>query len=320
MNPPFLPEPEIGPIPAAPPASRWKTLVLWAVLILLFVGIWQFLTPSDKNHDGATHVRKPAVVEAKPCEESSGVGWANVVAIVFPTALVIFLLKRHTRATLVSAQFYATQERGTEALARRRFGEAAQAFRDTLPAFAKQPAARAVILHNVADALLHDGKLDEALAAYAEMERARQFPYGGSIRVQLAARAAFIHALKGDIPTAKTWTEDLRRRLAKSAEERRFQGANLALAEATILCREGAHVEAVKYLDERWLDIRFNMTADTFRTVEIVRAFAEAQAGTRGANVVAERLVRIEPVTKGELAFLGVAWPEMQAFLAAHDL
>ena len=38
-------------------------------------------------------------------------------------------------------------------------------------------------------------------------------PFGGSIRVQLAARAAFIHALQGDIPTAKTWAEELRRRL-----------------------------------------------------------------------------------------------------------
>jgi hypothetical protein len=53
------------------------------------------------------------------------------------------------------------------------------------------------------------------------------------------------------------------------------------------------------------------------RLVEVVRAFAEAQGGLRASNAVAERLVRIEPVVKGELAFLGVAWPEMKAFLGA---
>jgi hypothetical protein len=52
----------------------------------------------------------------------------------------------------------------------------------------------------------------------------------------------------------------------------------------------------------------------------LVRAFAEAQGGVRASNTVAERLVRVEPVVQGELAFLGLEWPEMQAFLGAHGM
>ncbi len=55
----------------------------------------------------------------------------------------------------------------------------------------------------------------------------------------------------------------------------------------------------MKLLDGRWLELRYALNADTMRTVEVVRAFAEAQAGVRAANVVGERLVRIEPITKG---------------------
>ena len=76
MNQPFLPEPENAPVPAATQKKNGvRTLLLWVALIVMFLGVWQFLTPNDKNHDGATHERTPAVAEAKPCKEDSGIPW-----------------------------------------------------------------------------------------------------------------------------------------------------------------------------------------------------------------------------------------------------
>lgn len=97
----------------------------------------------------------------------------------------------------------------------------------------------------------------------------------------------------------------------------------LRLADAVVACRSGAPADAVKLLDDAWLELRFSFVANWMRVAEVIRAYAEAaesRGDVRGHNVVAARLVRIEPVVGDELAFLGRKWPEMHAFLAAHGL
>jgi hypothetical protein len=138
--------------------------------------------------------------------------------------------------------------------------------------------------------------------------------------MRIATQAALVHALRGDIPVAERWLQDARTRLAKNKDDRIGHAAHLCLAESILAARKGDYEGAAAQLDARWLELRYAFTADFFRVAEVVRSFAETQRGVRASNVAAERLIRIEPVQKGEFEFLGVAWPEMQLFLAAHDV
>lgn len=94
----------------------------------------------------------------------------------------------------------------------------------------------------------------------------------------------------------------------------------LRLAEAVVACRRGAPKEAIALLEDVWLELRFSFIADWMRVAEIIRAFAESQGDVREQNVIAGRIMRVEPVIGDELAFLRRKWPEMHAFLAAHGL
>lgn len=307
---PFLPEPEV--VAAPPKKNTKKTLALWVLLILLFLALWQFLSPSN---DGGSSAHRVARAAPPPAEPSSL--WTSLVPTVLPIALVVFLFILFVRAYRQNDAFNVAQEPGRLALAHKRFGEAIELFRATLPLFAKQPGYRAVATLNVAEALLKAARLDEALATCAEIERSRTMLLGSGVRTRLATVTALLYTLKGDVPLAERWAGEARVRIAKNKDDRIGHAAWLCLVEATLACRKGDAPGAVRLLDERWLELRYALAADAMRTVEIVRAFAEAGGGVRASNSVAERLVRVEPVVKGEFAWLGVAWPEMNAFLAA---
>lgn len=310
MSAPFLPEPETATAP--PKKSAKRILLLWVMLIVMFLAIWQFLTPAERT--------APGVHEAVAPVAETSLFWSSTWMAFAPfgfVALVLFLFLRAYRQNL---RFNIAQEPGRMALAHRRFHEAVELFRKTVPQFAKQPAYRASAVLNIAESQLKAGSLEDALASCAEIERSRTLVFNSNIRARIATLTAFVFALKGDLPAAERWAADARNRIAKNHEYRIGHAGELCLAEATIACRRGDHAEAVKLLDTRWLELRYAITADAMRIVEVVRAFAEAQGGVRASNAAGERLVRIEPVVKGELAFLGVGWPEMQTFLGAHGL
>lgn len=313
MSAPFLPEPEwVAPVKAP---RRTLTIVLWVVLIVMFLTIWQFLTPAERPASAPPYVEPVA-----DCTTA----WTASPFMFLPFAIaagVSFFFVVFFRAYRQAIDFQITQEPGRFALAQRRFDEAIDLFRATLPKFAKRPPYGPMVLLNLAESQLKAGRLDDALASCAQIERSRTLLGGTGVRVRLASLTALLYALKGhDLPLAIHWAGHARSRIAKNREDRLALSAQLVLAEATIAARSGDHQGAVKLLDGRWLELRYALNADTMRTVEVVRAFAEAQAGVRAANVVGERLVRIEPITKGEFAFLGVEWPEMKTFMAAHGL
>jgi hypothetical protein len=313
MSLPFLPEPEA--VVVAPPkkGNTKKTLALWVILILVFLAIWQFLSPAP--HEGQT---SHAMAETPASTSFSW--WGTAVITVFPIAFVILMFSWFMRAYRQNSEFAHSQEPGRLAMAQRRFAEAEGAFRGTLPRFDKQPAYRAVVVVNLATAQLHAGRFDDAIASCAEVERARTLLFGSGIRTRIATLTALVYGLRGDVVTGERWTTDARARIAKNDEDRIGHAANLCIAEAVIACRKGDHAGAVATLEKSWNELRYSLTADAMRIAEVVRAFAEAHSGIRASNTVAERLVRVEPVAPGELAFLGVEWPEMKAFLGAHGI
>ena len=311
MIPPFLPEPEVVPATSVRRGNSARTLILWVVLIIIFLTIWQFLQPAD------TH--QAAMPSDGPCLESSSARmWG--FGMLLPMVVVMIATVRFLRRFRQNDTFTLVQEPGRLAMAQAHFSEAAEKFRATLPAFAKQPTYRTLATMNVAEALLRAGDFDGALTACAEIERQRTMLLGSGPRTYLAVVTAFLYALRGDLTLAETWTENARARIARNREERMGSAARLCMAEAVVAARKGDPTGAIAILDKSWDELRFVLTADTLRVVEVIRAFAEAQGGLRESNTMAERLVRIEPVRRGEFAFLGAEWPEMKAYLAAHGL
>jgi len=305
---PFLPEPS-PESPAPSPQKSSRAIVLWVALIVMFLTIWQLLTP----------VEHPTSV-TEGTSTGSDPSWTSALAAVVPIAIVVVVLLVFFRAYRHDGTFNLTQEPGKLALARHRYGEAIHLFRKTLPRFAKQPAYQAVNLLNIGHAQLCSGAYDDALASYADVERMKTLLFSSNVRIFAAVELALAYALKGDLDTAERWLAVARKRLVKTNDDRVNVGARLRLVEAIVLCRRGDHAGAIALLERHWLELRYTLSANTMRTVELVRAFAEAQGAVREGNVVAERLVRIEPVVSGELDYLAAAWPEMHTFQAAHGL
>lgn len=309
----YLPEPDASAPPAADKKRSWRTLLLWVVLIVMFLTIWQFLTP-----EGGT--ARPPTPRLAPCEDTSS-PWSTALSF-FPGLAIVFLIVLLIwRNFGVEAEFNASQEPGLVALSEHRYAEALAIFESAAARWKGRLHARCVVRTNIAHTHLRAGRIDEAIAAYVEVERDRSVLYTSGPRLLATVELAVVYGLAGLPDAAERWIAECRARLARSKDERMFFAARLCLAEAVVACRRGNPKAAVENLERHWTKLRFSLTADAMRAVEVVRAFAEAQSvGVREQNVVAQRLVQLEPTVRGEFDYLGARWPEMQAFLASHDL
>jgi hypothetical protein len=306
-SPPYLPEPD----PVAPPKSTKqakKTLLLWSLLVVFFLAIWQVLTPSG------TPRHEP---ELPACAPSF---WSGSLALLLPLVLVVALVVLFLRTYRLSTDFNLSLERGRISLAEGRTRDAIGSFTQVAAAHAKRPPYASGALLWLAHAQLWAGRIDDAIASYVRLEKARGVLFHSQVRTLAASQLALAYGFAGQLDAADRWASETRARVAKIREDRMQCAAYLRLAEAVLAIRRGESARAAAMLDERWPLLREAFTANTMRIVEVVRAFAEAGGGVREYNRVGERLVRIEPTAPGEMAFLGARWPEMHAFLAAHGL
>jgi hypothetical protein len=309
---PFLPAPEpVAPSTTAKKATV-KTLVLWAVLIAMFLGIWQFLAPGSET-------AKPQLSALPACEPSPW--WVTMGPIALgPCVLGVALWFFLSRAYGQRLEFNLTQEPGRLAVAERRFGAAIEVFARTATAYAKSPGYAVAASLSLGYAQLWSGDLPRALETFATIEKKRLVIFSSSVRTLAAVNLAFAHALAGQLEAAERWCAEARTRIAKNRDDRLEYASRLCLAEATVALRRGRVAEAGELLEKNWSTIREVLNANTVRAAEILRAFVEVGGGVRQSNTSTERLIRVEPVLPGEFAFLGVQWPEMDAFLAAHGL
>ena len=312
MGTPYLPE-HAPPPREAPSAKKTgiRTLVLWVILIALFLTIWQFLSPAEKPF-------APPPRCVAPCVEPAG--WGSSLISFIPIAFLVFLFFLFMRRIQGGQNLNAEQEPAFRAIAQRRFGEALTVFRALSTKYEKKPLVRSVIDLGIADTEMWSGNLDAAMLACIGVDQRTTMGIDTGVRVVAAADLAFLHALSGDLAAADRWRDEARTRLTKTNDARMATAGKLRLAEAILACRRGAPKDAIALLEESWLELRFSFIANWMRVAEVIRAFAEAQGDVREQNVVAGRLVRIEPVVGNEMAFLGRKWPEMHAFLAAHGL
>ena len=167
--------------------------------------------------------------------------------------------------------------------------------------------------------MLRQGDLDDAAAVLAdnESEYLTQLAQLG-ISATSAADLALVHALRGDLDEASRWLTCANER--RQSSRMPSIAAMIAFSRAVALCRTGQAEEAARLLDEGWAEYESAFKGDVLRPLRVLRAFAHASSGPRSGGAALAALPLIRPNYPGEYRFLGVAWPEMATFLAAHEL
>jgi len=304
-NAPYLPpvEPTDNP-PAAKKRSARKTIVLWIVLIVMFIAIYQFTAPTP-------HARHAAPEPRTDPWSSFLYGFLPALGLI---ALVILFLRRQL---LGGSKLNAKLEPGNLALADGDLGRAADIFGGLAHEYRKQTTYAAVARLSLATALMRQGELGKAVEAAITVERAPGLLFGGDVRTMAAIHLGMLYALRGDVDAATRWCDDARRRLPRG-QQRTLTAALLKIAEVLVLARGGRRDDAARALDRDWHRLEEALTVTAMRKAWLLRAWCAAADPTRGS--VEPWLTMVRAGRKGELAWLGAEWPELRAFLDAHDL
>ncbi|HEY5946614.1 MAG TPA: hypothetical protein VIV40_14025, partial [Kofleriaceae bacterium] len=177
----------------------------------------------------------------------------------------------------------------------------------------------ALARHNLAWTMMRQGEIAPAIDVLLDNERLhrdafKQVSLAGTSAIDLALD----YALLGDTAKAEASFAEAERR--NSEPSMATLPAMKLFARAVIDCRIDRCSDAARYLDEHWAECEALLTGGTLRPLRVIRAFAHSAAGPRNAGLVDAALANMRPAFAGEFTFLGVAWPEMATFLAAHQL
>jgi len=281
------------PLPLPPPNYRSaaldlllraspRTILQWAALVAMFLVLQLFFSQPAGQRDLSGGLMAVAATLA-----------AGVIGFTVRNAL----LARQARKAVAAAQ--AGDEAGALALYRalepRAFGPLRQATR-----------------LNLAYLLFHRGELEEGLRWLGLVERSHgQLPaaYGQTV----ADRLALGLALRGDLAAAEGWLAQAKRRAPGPGLVR----ARLHLvAEAILVARRGDTARAHRLLSEGWAEVEQGASAAQLRPLHVVRAFIASAAGAPLSVEAAEAAAAAAGA--GAHAWLGAAWPELAAFIAAQ--
>jgi hypothetical protein len=300
---PYLPQQQVDQ--HQPARSAGKTVILWLLLILMFVAIYQVFSSAP-----------PPRGETPP---SGGVsaGWiigGGALSVVIAVFAYLSWVSRSVR------RYNDESAEALRLLSRSDLGAALKQF-EALAARWKRPRSiRAVARHNVAWALLRSGELARAIDAYSEIERTGVVAGIGGVWHNVACHLAIAHALSGDLDTAQQWLDEAVKRIGQGGDTRHLRGV-AALGRAIIECRRGGGAGVARELERDWAEFESALTGEILRPLRLVRAFAVAHdGGLRGQGTVEMLVVPLRGGPPGELAFLGQSWPEMKGFLTAHAL
>jgi hypothetical protein len=178
----------------------------------------------------------------------------------------------------------------------------------------------ALARHNLGWTLMLEGRVEEAARLLEDTaEHHRRALLRISTLPTTLLDTALCHALLGNLDLAESWYAKAEQPV--KAPPRPALPGTRALVRAVIDCRKGRAAEASVSLEHAWTEHETVMTGETLRMMRVVRAFACAAAdGPRNQGLVERVLGDMKPRYEHELAFLGGTWPEMAAFLAAHQL
>jgi hypothetical protein len=304
---PFLPKTGFRRFFPLTPVKR--SLVLWVLLIVLFLAIWQVITPGTSGS-------MPPVT--RPSDSSEF--WRDSLVSLLPAlgvaglfvGIFFFSIRRMWAFNAASAS-------AQKALGEGDYARAVAEYEAIEKRYRWPSSLRSIGNFNLAVALMHRGDLANALERFAEVERKAPWSIAG-LRASLAGQLALGYALRGELDAARRWRTESEARKQHAGDQVGLAGLQ-AFADAVIDTREGKCEAFLRWIDERWRELEGTLTARTTRPLRVLRAFAMARSGgVRDAGVVDAALGAIRPARRGEFEMLGTQWPEMHSFLETHGL
>lgn len=299
MNPsaPYLPPAEKAP---GNKRSTGKTIFLYLLAIVILIAVYQRFAGTP------------------PRQESLPEGSRGPLFVLLPALLVgglfIWYLRRQFRSgPLLNARL----EPGHLALADGDLGRAVDVFAAVARDCRQHPGYAALANLSLATALMRQGELQKALDATIEVERASGLAFGSDLRARAAAQLGLLYALRGQLDVATRWCDDARRRLGRSCN-RTYNGALVRITEIMVLARTGRREEAARAFDRDAQRLAEALSASTLRTAWLVRAFVASADGARAS--LEPWLTLARSGRKGDVAWIRAEWPELRAFVDAHDL
>lgn len=260
------------------------TAILWAVLVLMFVSIYQLFTgPSPGGW----------LPLAIPC--------AVLVAAAGLTFAIRFITVRFNRE---NAAAIALLKKGA-------YDQAAEAFESLLRRHPRMRHLRAVARHNAGLARLRQGQLERAIELLTLVVNDKRVP---RLKASAASELAAACALDGRLDEAEAW-------LAKAEAVPSVSGFALAWPRTLLMARRGAFTELARMLEARWRELESTLSGETMRRMLLLHAFAVASAdGPRSAGAAEPLIVRLRASAPGEHRWLAARWPELGAFLETNQL
>jgi hypothetical protein len=225
-------------------------------------------------------------------------------------ALPLAFARARTRRALKG--WLAKNEDGLALLRAGRYADAAEIWSELVGHAKWAPAVHALLVHNLAVAILHMGRPRRAIALMEEVERSKWFTArsltGANTNLHIAH--ALAHAIVGNLERA----EELRNTAAEALTEGR-RGATM-LVDTVIGARRGTLKEPPTTESLRLAEAALMPTH--VRAIPILHAFAKTK-GDGGYRTAEEDGPRAEGggLAPGDLDFLAAEWPELAAFLHA---
>jgi hypothetical protein len=276
--------------------SANKTILLWLLLILMFVSIYQlFSGPPPSSHPHT----------APPPDHF----WNSISALVtIGFGLLMWRLVAWGRA---SRRFNGEDTAAQTLLARGQLAEAGAQFE----AMAKRYRWRSLRMaaeHSLAVVELRQGQIDRALDRLAaQVKKPPGIVIIGDTRRTALLHLAIGYAIKGDVTAAQAWLDAFNKMPGPL-------NVRTQLAITLLELRRGNFDAVAKDLESRWRELEQQLTGDGLRPLRLLRAFAVAHLTTRDAELAPTFLQPLGAGAREELMWLGAAWPELAQFIAAH--
>jgi tetratricopeptide (TPR) repeat protein len=276
-------------------------VLVWILLIVLFLVIWQVLQPATPpDPDAAT---------ASP-SFWTGTGRTLLPMAVFAPLFLAFLWATRTAQSAFS--------QGARSVAEGEYANAEQVYLGLARKMWWFPPYAGFAQYNLGVARLERGDLSGASDALAKV--ATRSLTTRALAPGAACHLALIYALRGEIAAATRWIEEARHLMAKTATAPGIS-VMVPFAEAVIDVREGRGQEALRRLDENAKQLDGTFTMKWSRRVRALRALATERIVTaREAGAVDAIVNALLPAAPNEFLLLTVEWPEMQTFLTMRGL
>ena len=274
------------------------------LFFLIFVGIFVAVAAGTSTQV----VTQPSLNPAPPPANtlSTVMNWLPWVLL---AGFAYWLIKRTVTQKEVKAYNAAVQKMNA-----RNFQEALAGFEEVLPNV-KNKYLYPIALWGKSCCQYKLGRPYEALETLGEAQAALK-----AAKTEKGDTAYIIHkelseqwAVEGHPDAARRYLD-----LAVKSEPPAVQ-TPLTLAELMILCRENRLGEAIGLVEKEFSKVEGHYSGDQVRELKLFWAFA-LKSQPDSAETAAKLLAGLYPYKPGEFDYLAVNWPELKAFLIAHNL